>query len=269
MRFTGERVVPDLPALRATFLQSKAVYEFAARRVEGQQVLDCGAGEGYGPALLAEHAACVVALDYSKEAVEFASRKYGGSRGLFFANADASALPFAENSFDTLCCFQVLEHLEDAPSFLFEAKRVLRPGGALIITTPNRFWAGTGPNPHHVLEYDADELRELLELVFPSVEMLGVFGSERVMSYRAKNRRIVSRLIALDVFGLRYRLPERIREPIHASLTRIIRTFTRRQDPQGLDELTTDDYPILGEGIEQSIDLMAVATNAAKDSAGS
>jgi ubiquinone/menaquinone biosynthesis C-methylase UbiE len=262
MRFTGERILPDIPELRATFLQSLAVYEFAADRVEDKRVLDCGAGEGYGPALLAEQAALVVGLDYSLEAVSYARDKYRSADRLRFLQGNASQLPFADDSFDALCCFQVLEHLEDGPGFLFEAHRVLKPGGELILTTPNRLWAGTGPNPHHVLEYSADELRELVEVVFPQVTMLGVSGSHRVMQYRARNRKITGRLIKLDVFGLRYRLPEWITEPIHANLTRLVRRFVGRQKPGELDEFTTDDYPISDEQVDRSIDLLVIARTA-------
>jgi ubiquinone/menaquinone biosynthesis C-methylase UbiE len=261
MRFTGERILPDIPELRATFLQSKAVYEFAADYVDRKAVLDCGAGEGYGPALLAERAASVVGLDYSAEAVHFARGKYGDAPNLRFLHGDASRLPFAADSFDVLCCFQVLEHLDDAPGFLFEARRVLKPDGALILTTPNRLWAGTGPNPHHVLEYSAEELRELLAVVFPNVEMLGVHGTSRVMQYRARNRKIVSRLIKLDYFGLRYRLPERITEPIHATLTRVIRRFVGRKNPDQVASFTTADYPISTEQVDRSLDLLAIARN--------
>jgi ubiquinone/menaquinone biosynthesis C-methylase UbiE len=265
MRFTGERILPDIPELRATFLQSKAVYEFAAGRVRGNVVLDCGAGEGYGPALLADSAACVVGLDYSAEAVSYARGKYGGSSNLHFLQGDASRLPFVDESFDTLCCFQVLEHLDDAAGFLFEARRVLRPGGELILTTPNRLWAGTGPNPHHVLEYSADELQDVLEIVFPSIQMLGVGGSQRVMQYRARNRKLVGRLIWLDMFGLRYRLPERIREPIHATLTRLIRRFVGRKSPDVVSSFTTADFPIGDERVDRSIDLLAIASKPVED----
>jgi ubiquinone/menaquinone biosynthesis C-methylase UbiE len=260
MRFTGERILPDIPELRATFLQSKAVYEFAADYVDGKCVLDCGAGEGYGPALLAERAASVVGLDYSVETVAYATGKYGTAPNLRFLHGDARQLPFRDNSFDVLCCFQVLEHLEDGPAFLFEAKRVLKPGGRLLLTTPNRLWAGTGPNPHHVLEYSADELQELLEIVFSSVEMLGVSGSPRVMQYRARNRKLVGRLIKLDYFGLRYRLPEWIREPIHASMTRIIRRFVGRKNPDEVASFTTADFPVSQDNVQRSIDLLAIAT---------
>jgi ubiquinone/menaquinone biosynthesis C-methylase UbiE len=258
MRFTGERILPDIPELRTTFLQSKAVYEFAADYVAGETVLDCGAGEGYGPALLAERAASVVGLDYSEEAVHYAAGKYGSASNLRFLQGDASKLPCADGSFDVLCCFQVLEHLEDAPGFLFEARRVLKPGGVLILTTPNRLWAGTGPNPHHVLEYSAVELQELLEVIFPTVELLGVHGSPRVMEYRARNRKVVSRLIKLDYFGLRYRLPERLTEPIHATLTRVIRRFVGRKNPDEVAAFTTADYPISSEQVDRSIDLLAI-----------
>lgn len=259
MRFTGERILPDIPELRATFLQSKAVYEFAADHVDGCVVLDCGAGEGYGPALLAERASRVIGLDYAADAVSYATGKYGQAGNLSFLQADASRLPFLDGTFDVLCCFQVLEHLDDGPGFLFEARRVLKPGGQLILTTPNRLWAGTGPNPHHVLEYSADELRELMEIVFPHVTMLGVRGSDRVMQYRARNRRVVSRLLWLDVFGLRYRLPERITEPVHATMTRLIRRFVGRQSPDDISAFTTADFPISDEHVDRSIDLLAIA----------
>ena len=262
MRFTGERILPEIPELRATFLQSLAVYEFAAEYAGDRMVLDCGAGEGYGPALLADTAEFVVGLDYAAEAAQYASRKYGSDRSnLEFVQGDASRLPFAEDSFDVLCCFQVLEHLDDGPGFLFEARRVLKPGGQLILTTPNRLWAGTGPNPHHVLEYSADELQEVMEIVFPRVQMLGVQGSERVMQYRARNRRIVNWLLRLDFFGLRCRLPERITGPIHASMTRIIRAFVGRRNPDDVTEFTTADYPISDERVDRSIDLLAIATS--------
>ena len=262
MRFTGERILPDIPELRATFLQSLAVYEFARNYSGDRSVLDCGAGEGYGPALLAESATHVVGLDYSAEAAQYANRKYGPEHtNLRFLQGDASRLPFSDGSFDVICCFQVLEHLDDGPGFLFEARRVLKPGGQLILTTPNRLWAGTGPNPHHVLEYSADELQELMEIVFPSVQMLGVHGSQRIMQYRARNRRIVGWLLRLDYFGLRYRLPDRITEPIHATLTRVIRRFVGSRNPDSVADFTTADFPINGQQVDRSIDLLAIASS--------
>ena len=129
----------------------------------------------------------------------------------------------------------------------------------MILTTPNRLWAGTGPNPHHVLEYSADELQELMEIVFPSVQMLGVHGSERVMQYRARNRRIVRWLLRLDYFGLRYRLPERFTEPVHATMTRLIRRFVGRRNPDDVGDFTTADFPINPERVDRSIDLLAIA----------
>jgi ubiquinone/menaquinone biosynthesis C-methylase UbiE len=259
MRFTGERVIPDLPELRATFLQSKAVYRFASERVAGKRVLDVGAGEGYGPALLADHARAVVALDSSSEAVQHAARRYGDSERIAFVAGDAGALPFSDRRFDVVCCFQVIEHLPDAASFLFEVSRVLRPAGEFLLTTPNRLFAGTAPNPHHIQEYSADELNEILEIVFPHVEMQGVFGSPRVMQYRASNRRIVRYLLYLDFMGLRYRLPEWIREPIHARMTRLIRGYLRRRNPRAVDDLTLDDFSIRDEDVDHSIDLLAIA----------
>ncbi|HUG15917.1 MAG TPA: methyltransferase domain-containing protein, partial [Thermomicrobiales bacterium] len=162
LRFTGERVLPGLPEMRVTYLQSLAAYEFALGFASGQRVLDCGCGEGYGSALLAETAAEVVGLDRDDEVVEFAAAKYAQPDRLRFVASDAERLPFDDGAFDLITCFQVLEHLHDARSFLREARRVLAPGGALLLTTPNVLVAGERPNPHHVHDYRPDELRALL-----------------------------------------------------------------------------------------------------------
>ena len=78
-----------------------------------------------------------------------------------------------------------------------EIARVLRPGGRLILTTPNAPMSLTR-NPWHVREYRIDELRRLLSEAFSAVETHGVFGNERVMEYYEHNRRSVERIARFD-----------------------------------------------------------------------
>ncbi|HUG15515.1 MAG TPA: methyltransferase domain-containing protein, partial [Thermomicrobiales bacterium] len=259
LRFTGERVLPGLPEMRVTYLQSLAAYEFALGFASGQRVLDCGCGEGYGSALLAETAAEVVGLDRDARVVEFAAAKYALSDRLRFIASDAERLPFDDGAFDLITCFQVLEHLHDARSFLREARRVLAPGGALLLTTPNVLVAGERPNPHHVHDYRPDELQALLHTVFDAVEIRGVFGSERVNQYRANNDRIVQRLLRLDPLGLHRRVPKRLLEPLHIGLTRLVRRRLNAGSDSAVTAITTADFPIHSESVNAAIDLIGIA----------
>jgi SAM-dependent methyltransferase len=259
MRFTGERVIPEMPEMRATYLQSLAAYQYSLDLAAGARVLDCGAGEGYGVDLLADRAAVAVAVDAEPDAVAWARAKYGWRPNLHFVAGDASALPFGNASFDLICCFQVLEHLARPAQFLEDAHRVLVPGGTLVLSTPNAAAAGTGPNPHHEKEYSAGELADLLGGVFDDVELRGVFGSPRVMEYRARNRRMVRALLRADVLGLHRRLPARVSGPLHATATRMVRALAGRRSGGLVAQLTLDDYPVRAENVERAIDLLATA----------
>lgn len=258
LRFTGERVLPDMPEMRVTFVQSLAAYELALPFAEGARVLDCGCGEGYGAALLAEHAADVVGLDRDPEAVAWARGRYRGSGNLRFVTSEAERLPFEDGSFELVTCFQVLEHLEDPASFLRETRRVLSPGGTLLLTTPNVLVAGARPNPHHVHDYRPDELNSLLRQVFDEDDVKGVFGSERVMRYRARNDRAVRLLMRLDPLGLHRRVPARLLQPAHIGMTRLLRRRLNAAEQDGVAAITTDDFPVRDGPVEDAIDLLGI-----------
>jgi SAM-dependent methyltransferase len=262
MRFTGERVIPELPELRVTYLQSLAAYEHAAQYVAGQRVIDCGCGEGYGTALLAETAALTVGLDRDPQVVAYAARKYDHAERATFVAASADLLPFQDGSIDVVVCFQVLEHLPDPQDFVREVQRVLAPGGVFLLTTPNLLVTGARPNPHHVHDYTPVELCRLLEPVFDDVELRGVFAGEKVAAYRAKNDRIVRTIMRLDPLGLHRRIPTRLVEFAHIRVTRLIRGRLNAGNPDLVSNLTTADFPIESQGIHNAIDLLGVCRKA-------
>ncbi len=97
----------------------------------GRKVLDAGAGLGVVSEELAHHfGAFVVALDNSRWVT-------GIDRAAHPVQADMMSLPFDNTSFDTVICLEVLEHTLDPDRVLAEIWRVLRPGGALILSTPS------------------------------------------------------------------------------------------------------------------------------------
>lgn len=168
VEFTGERVVPGQvdPDL---WNEHYSRYLFASRLSRFRRVLDVGAGTGYGSELLAYNAKSVVALDYAADALAVVPVEDK-------VQATAASLPFAANAFDLVVAFEVIEHLEDWAAFLRETRRVLAPGGQLIVSTPNTKYyaearAKSGPNPFHVHEFTYEEFSQALHEVFPHVAL--------------------------------------------------------------------------------------------------
>ncbi|MBX3129907.1 MAG: methyltransferase domain-containing protein [Polyangiaceae bacterium] len=144
-----------------------------ARR--GERLLDVGAGDGRIGARLAALGYQVTALDGSERALALARE-----RGLVTVLADASRpLPFEAASFDVVYAGELIEHLFDTSAFLLELRRVLRPGGLMLLTTPNlahlpdrlRFLVGKAPtqvqplHPFlrlHIRPFGPDTLRAAL-----------------------------------------------------------------------------------------------------------
>ncbi len=202
------RVVPPAPDgdLATTFEFWRHVFPYAEalRRLDGaRRVLEVGTGEGYGAALLSSGIPVVIATDYSSDAVRHARDRY---RNIRLCQASGAALPFAAGSCDAVVSFQVIEHIPEAQAFLEEAGRVLRPGGTLVLTTPNRklrLLPGQRPwNEFHVREYSGAQLGRLVRGRFQSVQLLGVVArddlmrleEERVSPYRRLRRGVLRRL---------------------------------------------------------------------------
>lgn len=134
-----------------------ARYAMAAGSCRGRRVLDVACGEGYGSAMLAAAgAAAVVGVDISAEAVALARARFG-REGLEFRSGDAAELPkllFDQAPFDLIVSFETIEHLADARPFLEGLRRLLAPGGAILISAPNDEAAGAeADNPFHRCAY--------------------------------------------------------------------------------------------------------------------
>ena len=98
-----------------------------------------------------------------------------------FEVADGTRLPLADASADVYVALETIEHVLDAAGFIREACRVLRPGGIVICSTPNRLMTnpGAGPaakpnNPFHVREYSVDELSSMLSTEFTELIWRGI-----------------------------------------------------------------------------------------------
>lgn len=186
---TGERTVPGVPEENYWFRRHEAAYEFAGPYVSGRDVLEVGCGEGYGTALLARSARTVTGLDYDALTVTHAASRYPDAR---FLRGNLAALPVRDAAVDVLATLQVIEHVWDHPQFVRECRRVLRPDGLLLVTTPNRLTFSPGRdeplNPFHTKEFTAAELAALLERGgFAVTAVYGLHAGPRLAALDARH----------------------------------------------------------------------------------
>jgi O-antigen biosynthesis protein len=164
-----ERFVPGTADGELIEVEHLARYWWATQLAAGRAVLDAGCGVGYGSGLLAgAGASTVVGVDVAPKAVEAAAAVAPANAS--FVTGDVHALPFDDDSFDLVVCFEVIEHVERQEAVIGELARVLTSGGLLVISSPNRGVYPAG-NPFHVHEYVPEELRGALAERFEHVEL--------------------------------------------------------------------------------------------------
>jgi len=179
MGFTGERYVPTVQGrIRYEHLHR---YALALEFVQGKSVLDIASGEGYGSAYLSKVANSVIGVDIDRECVNFSRNKYGDIANLEFVVGSCDAIPLSSESLDIVTSFETLEHHDKHDEMMREIKRVLKPGGVLVISAPNRLTYSENPqsasanpnNQFHVKEPYEYQFVSLLSRYFKNVKLYG------------------------------------------------------------------------------------------------
>lgn len=237
---TGERTVPGIAEENYWFRRHEAAYLDLRRFCVDAVVLEAGCGEGYGADLLSVDARLVLGLDYDVLTAAHVARAYPRVRAV---RGNLASLPLGSSTVDVVANLQVIEHLWDQPGFLRECHRVLRPGGRLLVTTPNRITFSPGRdtplNPFHTRELAPSELAELLVDAGFGVEYLGVLRhGPRLRELDAEfGGSLIDAQVAVAVSG----------SPWPAALVAAVESVTAADF-----ELTTDD-------LESGLDIVAVA----------
>jgi SAM-dependent methyltransferase len=198
--FTGERIVPGMVSI-PLFREHEARYNLAQQYVKDKVVVDVACGTGIGSQhLLTGGARLCIGLDVDEATVRYAQTEY---RKCYFSACDAHALCLADSSADLIVSFETVEHVADPTFFLRECERVLKPGGILICSTPNRsVYRWFGKNMFHKKEFTASEFRDFLNVEFAVKEM---YCQKEVFFPRHILERLVLRLVGWLGFGKKLR----------------------------------------------------------------
>jgi 2-polyprenyl-3-methyl-5-hydroxy-6-metoxy-1,4-benzoquinol methylase len=140
-------------------------YLLAADDVENKAVADIASGTGYGTKKLRTigKAASVVGIDIDPLAVDYAAHKHA-CEGVRYVCASGDRTGLDDGSIDVVVSFETIEHVPDDNALIREMSRLLRAGGRLICSTPNRWPLEVAE--HHLREYDVGSFRQILEGFF-------------------------------------------------------------------------------------------------------
>lgn len=177
--FTGERFVPGIDDAQLSMEHYQRYYSVLPL-VRGKAVLDAACGEGYGTAILSANAAHVTGIDISMEAIAHAKENYSYLDSVDFIKASIAELPIEDRSIDVVISFETIEHVPEKIQRLFlnEIVRVLKKGGILIMSTPNKEVYSDRPSYHnefHIKEFYREEFLAFLQTKFSQVSLYDQF----------------------------------------------------------------------------------------------
>jgi SAM-dependent methyltransferase len=255
-RLTGERpmegVTPDsLLALHA------AGYRTVIERLGSGTMLDVGCGQGFESARFLADDRVVVGADYSSEAVAAARGRWGGD-GLLVAQMNALSLGFAQGCFEWACSSHLIEHFDDPEGHVRELSRVLSDDGTVFFLTPNA--PADFENPFHIHLFEPPELREMLARHFHDVTVQGMDAVPHVKADFTARRVKANKVLRLDVFDLRHRIPRSWYIGIYTRVLPWAYKVIARGDSGGMTGITADDFFITDELDRTTMVLFATAS---------
>ena len=173
--FTGERFIPGAGDDKLG-IEHYQRYLGVREMVRGKVVLDAACGEGYGSDLIASTAKQVTGLDIDGETIARARETYKERKNLRFLQGSIESIPLGNASVDAVVSFETIEHVPEAVqhSFLNEISRILRPGGFLIMSTPNKKIYSDlyhYKNEFHIREFYKEEFLAFLGQKFQHVKL--------------------------------------------------------------------------------------------------
>lgn len=171
--------VPGLLAPQVAHDMMQTRYFLARELSENKDVLEVACGTGVAFDYLATYAKVVIGVDIDPKNISLAKKIHGDRFEVFLG--DACQLNFPDSSFDVVLLLEAIYWLTDANKFFWEAKRVLRPNGKLLIVSVNPEWVGWTPAwaaPNSKRYYSALELQKELTCAGFTVELKAGFKED-------------------------------------------------------------------------------------------
>lgn len=248
---TSENIPSDNPLHQRLF----KAYVVAEGYVHGD-VLEVGCGEGRGVELLMSKSKSFTAVDKIEEALVQLRKRFPAGKFISMNIPPLDGL--ADNSYDCVVSFQVIEHIKNDALYLQEINRVLKPGGLALFTTPNRKMS-LSRNPWHIREYLAHELKALAAGIFANAEMKGITGNEKVMQYYEQNKKSVQRIMKWDILRLQWNLPAWMLRAPYEFLNRRNRNKLQTGDDALVKSIRHEDYQVTDDA-DSALDLLMIVT---------
>jgi ubiquinone/menaquinone biosynthesis C-methylase UbiE len=204
--WTGERL--ETTIFNETAVEHLHRYAIAIDFVKNKKVLDIACGEGYGTNLLAAYAESITGVDIDRRTIEKAIKKYT-VKNIIFKEGSVSNIPCEDSSFDIVISFETIEHTDEHDQFLTEVKRVLKPDGLFIISTPDKANYSDMQdykNPFHKKELYENEFTGLIKKYF-SFTSFYVQSSFLGSFISRKNETLIENIYAGDYTGISKDIP--------------------------------------------------------------
>jgi len=254
VKLTGERPMQGETPDSLLALHSAGYREVRARMATGR-FLDVGCGLGDESVGFAGDGRFVVGVDYDAETAASAVDHHGDS-GLRTECADGSRLGLRSDAFDDVCSSHLIEHFTEPEHHVREVSRVLAPGGTAYFHTPNE--PADFENPYHVYLFGPDDLRDMLGRHFGSVEVHGLDATPEVKADFDTRRAMANKLLRLDPFGLRHKLPRGAFIWLHATGRRLAYRYTNTEQVGGASGITDEEFFLTDDIDDTTLVLFAV-----------
>jgi len=177
MKFTGERAIVSQMSV---VIEKEHLdrYYYLKEYVNGKRVLDVACGSGYGSEIIANYGCSLyLGIDVSEEAIKYARKHYKRDNVNFICENGIDLRSVGDNEFDVVVSYETIEHIKRYDLFLKELKRVTKPNGTIIISTPNKKYSSPNKiqpiNKYHVIEFYFNDFYSLLGKYFSNIILKG------------------------------------------------------------------------------------------------
>ena len=252
MFFTTEITSTEHESDRPMLLRTQKAYQFIENQVYGS-VLEIGCGEGYGLGKIYQNADHLYLLDKSSYSEQKILEKF---KNVSFFRSDVEELDNIDfPQMDFIICFQFIEHIYKQEQLIKSLIHLLKPGGTLFTTTPNKEKT-LFPNPWHAKELDRNEFKNLLSSEKCISKFYGVYPSELLSNYYKDNASNLTFLNSL-VQPVVHLIPKWLIKWPYEIGNRINRRKLKRKHRSLFEKLSSEDYTI-GEMGKDALDFLAV-----------